>query len=349
MRIFNYANLKNHRWDSEILGLVAQIHEFKGKQELYLKQKPAALEKLVEIAKIQSTEASNKIEGIVTTSTRLRQLVMEKTTPKNRDEEEIMGYRDVLNTIHENYEYIPIRSSYILQLHRDLYQYSQKDIGGRFKNTQNVIAENHPDGTQTVRFTPLAPYETPGAVDSICDNFNQAIDACIVDPLVLIPIFINDFLCIHPFNDGNGRMSRLLTTLLLYRCGYVVGRYISLESKIEKTKESYYDVLEQCGIGWHENENDPAPFIKYMLGIVLAAYRDFETRISLVDDKLPAIEMVRKAVYEKIGKFTKSEIMELVPSLSKASVENSLTQLMKDGVVYRHGKGKSTFYTKADA
>ena len=276
-------------------------------KELYLKQKPAALEKLVEIAKIQSTEASNKIEGIVTTSTRLQQLVMEKTTPKNRDEEEIMGYRDVLNTIHESYEYIPIRSSYILQLHRDLYQYSQKDIGGRFKNTQNVIAESHPDGLQTVRFTPLAPYETPGAIDSICDNFNHAIDACIVDPLVLIPIFINDFLCIHPFNDGNGRMSRLLTTLLLYRCGYVVGRYISLESKIEKTKENYYDVLEQC-----------------------------------------AIEIVRKAVCEKIGKFTKSEIMELVPSLSKASVENSLTQLMKDGVVDRHGKGKATFYTRAD-
>lgn len=199
------------------------------------------------------------------------------------------------------------------------------------RKTQNVIAENHPDGSQTVRFTPLAPYETLGAVDSICDNFNQAIDACIVDPLVLIPIFINDFLCIHPFNDGNGRMSRLLTTLLLYRCWYVVGRYISLESKIEKTKENYYDVLERCGNGWHENENDPAPFIKYMLGIVLAAYRDFETRISLVDEKLPAIELVRKAVYEKIGKFTKSEIMELVPSLSKASVENSLTQLMKDG------------------
>ena len=141
-------------------------------------------------------------------------------------------------------------------------------------------------------------------------------------------------------------MSRLLTTLLLYRCGYVVGRYISLESKIEKTKENYYDVLEQCGIGWHEN--DPVPFIKYMLGIMLAAYRDFETRISFVDEKLPAIGMVRKAVYEKIGKFTKSEIMELVPFLSKASVENSLTQLMKDGVVDRHGKGKATFYTRAD-
>lgn len=348
MRTFNYTTLKEHQWDSEILGLVAQIHEFKGRQELYLKQKPVALDKLVEIAKIQSTESSNKIEGIVTTSTRIQQLCLDKTTPRNRDEEEIMGYRDVLNTIHESYEYIPLRSSYILQLHRDLYNYSEKAIGGRFKNTQNIIAETRSDGTQIVRFTPLAPYETPDAIDAICESFNQVIDACIIDPLVLIPIFINDFLCIHPFNDGNGRMSRLLTTLLLYRCGYVVGRYISLESKIEKTKVQYYHVLEQSGVRWHEGTNDSTPFIKYILGIILAAYRDFENRIRFVDENLPAIEQVRSAVQEKIGKFTKREIMELVPSLRKASIENSLKKLTEEGFIQRHGKGKSTFYTRTD-
>lgn len=348
MRIFNYNTLTEQRWDSETLGLVAQIHEFKGKQELYLKQKPAALERLIEIAKIQSTEASNKIEGIITTNTRIQQLCMDKTKPRNRDEEEIMGYRDVLNTIHESYEYIPIRSSYILQLHRDLYKYSEKDIGGRFKNTQNVIAETRLDGTQIIRFTPLTPYETPEAIDAICESFSQAIDSCILDPLLLIPAFINDFLCIHPFNDGNGRMSRLLTTLLLYRCGYVVGRYISLESKIEKTKIKYYDALEQCGVGWHEGTNDPTPFIKYLLAIILAAYRDFENRVNLVDERLPAVEQVRNAVKEKIGKFTKSEIMEMVPSLGKASVENSLKRLVEEGAIMRHGKGKNTFYTRTD-
>lgn len=348
MRTFNYATLKDHQWDSEILGLVAQIHEFKGRQELYLKQKPAALDKLIEIAKIQSTEASNKIEGIVTTRTRIQQLCMDKTTPRNRDEEEIMGYRDVLNTIHESYEYIPIRSSYILQLHRDLYKYSEKSIGGRYKNTQNVIAETAPDGTQTVRFMPLDPYETPGAIDAICESFNQVIDSCVIDPLVLIPIFINDFLCIHPFNDGNGRMSRLLTTLLLYRCGYVVGRYISIESKIEKTKSKYYDVLEQCGINWHEGNNNPNPFIKYLLGIILSTYRDFESRINLTDDKIPALEQVRNAINEKIGKFTKSEIMELVPTIGKASIENSLKSLVEENFIERHGKGKATFYTRTD-
>ena len=346
MRTFEYNNLSTWKWDGEILGLVAQIHEFKGRQEMYLKQKPSALDKLIEIAKIQSTESSNKIEGIVTTSTRIQQLFNEKTTPRNRDEEEIMGYRNVLNTIHESYEYIPIRASYILQLHRDLYQYSEKAIGGRFKNTHNVIAETREDGSQTVRFTPLAPYETPDAIDAICNSFNQVIDSCNVDPLILIPVFINDFLCIHPFNDGNGRMSRLLTTLLLYRCGYVVGRYISIESKIEKTKSKYYDVLEQCGVGWHENKNDPTPFVKYILGITLSAYRDFESRVSIIVTKLTAIEQVRKAVDDKIGKFTKSDLMELLPSIGKASVENSLKKLIEEGIIERHGKGKATFYTR---
>ena len=348
MRTFDYSKLQNQQWDSEILGLVAQIHEYKGRQELYLKQKPAVLDKLIDIAKVQSTEASNKIEGIVTTNTRVQQLCQEKTTPRNRDEEEIMGYRDVLNTIHESYEYIPVRASYILQLHRDLYKYSERGIGGRFKSTQNYVSATYPDGSQKILFTPLAPYETPDAVNAICESFNQTMDACTIDPLVLIPIFINDFLCIHPFNDGNGRMSRLLTTLLLYRCGYVVGRYISLESKIEKTKEKYYKVLNLCDDNWHEGHNNPTPFVKYLLGIILSAYRDFEARVDLFDEKLPAVELVRRAVNQKIGKFTKSEIMELVPSIGKASVENSLKKLIEDGTIQRHGKGKSTFYTRND-
>ena len=348
VRKFDYMKLADRLWDGEVVSYIAKIHECKGRQELFTRQKPVELERLIEIARVQSTEASNKIEGIVTTSTRIKQLMNEKTTPKSRDESEIVGYRDVLNTIHESYEYIPIRASYILQLHRDLYKYSGKDIGGRFKNTQNIIAETKADGTQVVRFTPLPPYETPAAIDAICESFNQVIDSCVIDPLVLIPVFIHDFLCIHPFNDGNGRMSRLLTTLLLYRCGYMVGRYISIESKIEKTKSNYYDALEKSGIDWYEENNDPSPFIKYILGIILASYRDFESRMSLVDEKLPAIEQVRMAIKEKIGKFTKSEIMELVPAVGKASVENSLKKLTEEGFIERHGKGKSTFYTRKD-
>lgn len=344
MRDFNYGKLRNIKWDNEVLGLVAQIHEYKGKQALFLKQKPATLEKLVETAKIQSTEASNKIEGIVTTATRIKQLCDQKTTPRNRDEEEISGYRDALSLIHESYEYIPIKSSYILQLHQVLYRYSQRDIGGRFKNTQNYIAEIKESGEQIVRFMPLDPFETPTAIEKMCESFNRETDACEIDPLILIPAFIVDFLCVHPFNDGNGRMSRLLTTLLLYRAGYVVGKYVSLESKIEKTKESYYKALEKSDINWNNGENDLTPFIKYILGTVLAAYRDFEQRVILVEDKSSAIDLVRNAVNNTIGKFTKSDIMELVPSVGKTSVENSLKILIEEGVIGRDGKGKATFY-----
>ena len=259
-----------------------------------------------------------------------------------------MGYRDVLNTIHENYEYIPITSNYILQLHRDLYKYSHKSIGGTFKNSQNYISATDANGREFVLFTPLPPYETPAAIEAICDSYNRIIAAQDVDTLLLIPVFIHDFLCIHPFNDGNGRMSRLLTTLLLYRSGYVIGRYISLESKMAKNKNLYYDALEKCQKGWNENEEDPAPFIKYLLQTILAAYRDFEERVALVDEKLPAIEMVRRAVYNKIGKFTKSEVMELCPTLSKASVENSIKQLVEQGLLLKHGSGRNTFYTRSD-
>lgn len=248
MKKFNYEEYKIYKWDTEVINLLAAIHEHKGKQELYLKRKPAVLDKLVEIAKIQSVEDSNKIEGIVTTTTRIKEIMAQKTSPKNRDEEEIMGYRDVLNTIHESYEYIPISSNYILQLHRDLYKYSEKSIGGRYKNTQNSIVAKAEDGTFFEKFRPLAPYETPDAIGKICTEINRALDEKEVDSLLLIPIFIHDFLCTHPFNDGNGRMSRLLTTLLLYKQGYVIGKYISLESKIEKNKEGYYLALEKSGM-----------------------------------------------------------------------------------------------------
>ena len=346
MRNFDYSNLINRCWDNEILGLVAQIHEHKGRQELYLKQQPTQLERLVEIAIIQSTEASNEIEGIRTTNTRLKQLCLDKTTPKNRDEKEIIGYRDVLNTIHENYEYIPVRSSYILQLHRDLYKYSEKNIGGNFKNTQNYISSTDINGNSFVLFTPLAPYETPEAIDKICESYNRIIDTQEVDPLILIPTFIHNFLCIHPFNDGNGRMSRLLTTLLLYRSNYLIGRYISLESKIAKNKALYYNALSACQNGWNEGVEDPSPFIKYLLQTILASYREFEERINIVGKKQSSYDIVKTAVMNKIGKFTKSDILELCPTIGKASIENALKKLVQEGLLVRHGNGRSTFYTR---
>lgn len=344
MRTFNYSEIKNQKWDSDILSLIAAIYKEVGKQEMYLKQRPKELEKLVEIAKVQSTEASNAIEGIVTTSTRIKQIVEEKTTPKNRDEQEIAGYRDVLNIIHASFDAIPITQNYILQLHKILYSHMNNPMAGRTKSVQNYISATYPDGHVETLFTPLAPYDTPQALDRICEEYNRVIGNMEVEPLIAIPIFIHDFLCIHPFNDGNGRMSRLLTTLLLYRNGFYVGKYISLEAKISKNKDLYYDALGQAQIGWHEGTEDSMPFIKYWLGTVLAAYKDFEERFELVETKLPALETVRRATLNKIGRFTKQDIRELCPSLSISSIEGSLRKLVTSGELKREGSGKNTCY-----
>ena len=279
MRTFNYSAIKEQKWDSDVLGLIVAIYKEIGKQELYLKQRPEELEKLVEIAKIQSTEASNAIEGIVTTSTRIRQLVEEKTTPRNRDEQEIAGYRDVLSIIHESFDAIPITQNYILQLHKILYSHMNNPLAGRTKSVQNYITATYPDGHVETLFTPLAPYETPEALDRICEEYNRVIGNMELEPLIAIPVFIHDFLCIHPFNDGNGRMSRLLTLLLFYKAGYIVGKYVSMEMLIENTKETYYEALQASSTGWHEKENNYEPFVKYYLGIMLKAYNEFESRI----------------------------------------------------------------------
>lgn len=346
MRGFDYSHIREMTWDSEILSLVAGIYKYEGKQELYLKQSPQELDRLVEIAKVQSTEASNEIEGIVTTDTRVRQLVEEKTTPRNRNEQEIAGYRDVLNVIHESFDAIPITQNYILQLHKILYGHMTNPMAGRTKSVQNYISATYPDGHSEVIFTPPAPYETPGALDRICAEYNKVIGNYEVEPLLVIPIFVHDFLCIHPFNDGNGRMSRLLTTLLLYRSGFYVGKYISLEAKISKNKDLYYSALRRSQDGWLEGTEDATPFIKYLLGTILAAYKDFEDRFELLEEKLPALEMVRKATGYKIGKFTKQDIMELCPSISISSVENSLRKMVENGELIRGGSGRATYYIR---
>lgn len=358
MRNFDYTVYANQFWDTETMNLTNLIHEYKGKQDLYLRQKPVELERLVEIAKVQSTEASNRIEGIVTTSSRINAIMQEKTTPRNRDECEIAGYRDVLNTVHESHDFIPVRSSYILQLHRDLMQYTGSNLGGQYKITQNYLEETRPDGTKFIRFTPVPPYETEPCITAICDCYQKAIDRQTIDPLILIPIFLADFLCIHPFNDGNGRMSRLLTLLLLYKAGYNVGKYISIEKHIEKTKDAYYGALEVASANWHDEKNDPVPFIKYMLGVILACYREFENRVEMLSKpdengkrlvKSSALDIVRAAVESRIGKFTKTEILNICPTLSRSSVEAGLRELIALGEIERFGAGKATYYLRSDA
>lgn len=344
MRNFDYESLSKATWIPDVLDYVALISQEKGKQELYLRQKPEELERLVEIAKVQSTEASNAIEGIHTSSTRLKKLMGEKTAPKNRDEEEIAGYRDALALIHESFDMISITPNYILQLHQILMGHTSASHKGKFKSAQNYISATDGKGNSFTLFTPMDPFETPLAMQRICDEYNRCIGNGLVHPLVLIPVFIHDFLCIHPFIDGNGRMSRLLTTLLLYRSGFYVGKYISLEAKISKNKDLYYDALSKSQEGWHEGKDNPLPFVKYILGTVASAYSDFEERVELVSEKLPAKEMVRKAIGQKIGYFTKADVMELCPSLSLSSVELALRELVREKAIERSGVGKATKY-----
>ncbi len=347
MHTFDYRETPKQLLTPDIVNMLSSLHEFRGKQELYIEAESDVLTALLDIAKIQSTKASNKIEGIYTSDERLEALVMEKAEPRNRSEEEIAGYREVLATVHDSYEYIPIRPNNILQLHRDLYSFSSSDTGGKFKNTDNVIAESSKDGQQRVRFTPIPAFLTPEAIENLCNEFNNAIESAEYDPLLLIPMFILDFLCIHPFNDGNGRMSRLLTLLLLYRSGYIVGKYISMEMLIEKTKETYYEALQNSSIEWHNNKSDYTSFVRYYLGVVLKGYNEFQDRIEhLKYRKLSKADRVKAVFEKKLGIVKKSDIIILCPDISETTIERTLKDLLESGFIEKVGKGRATGYAK---
>lgn len=347
MRDFDYITSPAKLLTPEIVQMVGSIHEHKGKQELFLEANIDELKTLLEVALIQSTGASNRIEGIFTSDKRLEELVSQKAEPRNRSEQEIAGYREVLATIHESYEYINPRPNIILQLHRDLYSYSQGAAGGSYKNSDNVIAETDAEGHQKARFIPVPAFQTAEAMEELCSRFLEAWEADRIDKLVLIPMFILDFLCIHPFNDGNGRMSRLLTLLLFYKAGYIVGKYVSMEMLIEKTKETYYEALQASSTGWHEGENSYEPFVKYYLGIMLKAYNEFESRVEHLKHRtLSKPDRIKAVIDNKVGKITKKEIMELCPDISKVTVERTLTDLVKNGYIAKVGAGPSTGYVR---
>ena len=345
MRNYNY----DHKWKKlltpEVVSLLTQIHEYKGEQTLFIEAKADTLTQLVEIAKIQSTEASNKIEGIYTSDDRLKSLVSNKTTPRTRNEQEIAGYRDVLSTIHESHDFIPVKPAIILQLHRDLYKFSGRSIGGSYKSADNVIAEKDSEGNKRIRFNPVPAWETPAAINAICEAFDEILAQTDADPLLIIPMFVLDFLCIHPFNDGNGRMSRLLTLLLLYRAGYIVGKYISIEKMIEQTKETYYEALESSSAYWHEDKNDYIPFVRYTLGVIVAAYREFSSRVKLMaTSNLSKPDRIREIIKTTLGRITKAEIMDKCPDISQVTVQRTLNELVSNGEVLKIGGGRYTVY-----
>ena len=345
MRDYNLENEAKKILKNNIVNIVSMIHEYKGKQTLYIEANPDILTSLLKIAKIQSTEYSNKIEGISTTDKRINELINDKVKPKNRNEEEIAGYRDVLDLIHESYENLDIKPNIILQMHKYLYKYSPKSIGGKFKDTDNAIEEIDEKGNRKIRFRPVSAFETPRAIDELCLSYNYEIQRGVIDPLILIPIFILDFLSIHPFNDGNGRMSRLLTLLLLYKSGYIVGKYISIEKIVENTKETYYDTLQQSSIKWHENKNNYEFFVEYYLGIILSAYRDFSNRVEyLTNKKMTVKERTESIIKNHLGKISKQEIAEMCPDINKGSIERALRELLYEEKILKITGGRYTKY-----
>lgn len=345
MRKFNLEEESKTLLNNNIINLVSSIHEYKGKQTLFIEAKSDSLKKLLEFAKVQSTTASNRIEGIYTTDSRIKEIVNEKTLPKNRNEEEIAGYRDVLNTIHDNYEYIDITPNVILQLHRDLYKYTGVSYSGKFKDSQNYIEEIDEEGNKKIRFTPLTSTETPIAIEELCNSYNEIISKATIDPLIIIPLFIFDFVSIHPFNDGNGRMSRLLTLLLLYKSGYIVGKYISIEKIIEDTKENYYDSLKKSSNNWDKNKNDYTYFTEYLLGVILSAYKEFESRTKYISNKkMTSYDRVSLLIKESLSPVDKAYLEEKCPDISETTIEKALGDLLKSNKIEKISGGKFTKY-----
>lgn len=329
-----------------LLRTVRIIGEYKGKEALFKEQSPQVLDTLRQVAMVRSTESSNRIEGITVPADRLQALVAEKTTPENRSEQEITGYRDVLQTIHAGYPHIPFTPGVVLQFHRDLYQFTGS--GGRWKPADNHIEEVRPDGTRVVRFRPVPAHATPEAMEMLHERFNLAWNAGAVDRLLLIPAYILDFLCIHPFPDGNGRMSRLLTLLLLYQAGYEVGRYVSLEQIVERTKESYYSVLRQSSEGWHDGKHNLLPWWEYLLGILVRAYAEFEERVGVMTTGRGAKrDMVFDAVAHLPQRFHYADVERACPGVSRPTINRALAELRREGRIRCTKPGRDALWTKS--
>lgn len=341
---FNYEKILPTLMTPEIMNAIAGIHEYRGKQDLYLVTEPEIMDKLCEVARIQSTKSSNSIENIGTSDRRLRELMAEKVEPINRDEREIAGYRYVLDMIHDRHQHIGVTPNVILQLHRDLYRYLNAGFAGRWKDSDNVITEMSALGERVTRFVPTSAAATPHAVEQLCRAYAAAIDARRYDPLLIGALFTFDFVSIHPFTDGNGRMSRLLTLLLLYRSNYVVGKYVSVEQEIERTKETYYEALKASSAGWSSGESDYIPFVTYLLGVVNSSYKTLSERVQAMSGPQSSEQRMQSLLAGSSVPMTKLEIMDANPDLSQKTIERALQKLQAEGSVEKIGAARATAY-----
>ena len=338
--------LDDLRFSATELKSIQALAEYRGKQELFARQTPQVLESLRRVAMIESGESSNRLEGITAPRERILALVQQGTAPQNRSEQEILGYRDVLALIHGNHTDLTFTPDSVRRFHAVMLQYTN-ERGGDWKSRDNVIIERYTDGSHRVRFRPTPANETAEAMQSLVVRYDDAVLRDHREPLVVVPLTILDFLCIHPFDDGNGRTSRLLTLLLLYRHGYEVGRYISLERIFEETKESYYETLERCSQGWHEEEHDAFPWISYFWGVMLRAYREYEERVGTIRRGRGAkADQVRQAVERKLGPFRAVDIEAECPGVSHEWVRRILREMRDEGRIEFRGKGPGARWVK---
>lgn len=328
------------------LSTLRTLGEYQGKQALFAKQSPEILQCLQEVAVVESSESSNRLEGINVPHKRVEEIVLKKTKPTNRSEQEVAGYRDALALIHTSTTDMPFSTNVILQLHQTISRYMSSP-GGKWKGTDNEIIERQPDGKVRVRFKPVSAFETPQFMDTLLANYNMAIERNLADPLVVIPVVILDFLCIHPFSDGNGRVARLITLLLLYHFDYQVGRYISLERIFEDTKEDYYRSLEESSQGWHEQKHAVMPWINYFWIVMIRAYQEFEDRVGNVKSgRGSKTDQIRQAVNRRIGPFAISDVEKECPWISRDMIRLVLRDMRDSGLIRSKGKGRGTKWLK---
>ncbi len=346
MKSLNLEYLDKLTFTVEQISTLRALGEYRGKQALFFKQSPEALKSLQLVAKIESSESSNRLEGIELPHKKIEELILKNTAPHSRSEQEIAGYRDALNLIHESGEHMPFTPNIILQLHDILCHY-MANPGGQWKSSDNEIIEKHPDGTKRIRFVPTKAHLTPNAVEELTSNYTAIVGQKKQEGLVLIPLAILDFLCIHPFSDGNGRMSRLLTLMLLHQFDYQVGHYISLERIFEESKESYYETLHISSQHWHEGKHDVNPWLNYFWGALLRAYREFESRVgAITQGRGSKTDLIQSAINRRIAPFSIGDIESDCPGVSREMIRKILQKMRNNGEITVSSGGRGAMWQR---
>ena len=348
MKSFEHGYLHEMMISHGLLSNIGLLGRFRGREALYVRQSPEVLDTLRRVAMVQSVESSNRIEGVTVAAGRIDPLVLKKAKPKDRAEQEISGYRDVLAQIHADPDRLKLSTALIRGFHRHMYQYADEK-SGHWKTKDNVILEMRADGSRAVRFRPVSAIATPKYMQRLVELHAQELAAAKIDPLLLAAAFVLDFECIHPFADGNGRVGRLLTLLLLYQCGYGVGRYVSLERIVERSKETYYEVLHRSSQGWHQGRHDLRPWVEYFIGVLIAAYNDFEARVGTISSAKGAKRtLVKNAIAHLMPRFTIGELARVCKGISRKTLARALRDLQAEGAVRCLGRGPDAQWERLD-